>query len=187
MGAVRWVFTVGIIGMAAGAALAVATIPAFAPYADRERRDTSDSEAEDYATTARERHFNVEPGPRSGSVTLDVPGWVESAAGWIALGRRAMDEWSDWTGTGEDPREAERPVFRFVPREDADRPMAQRSWHGDDRTAPPDVATGDRSAHDPIDSAAAAAALAADVAREVRQAESDEDAPSGAHDGDPPQ
>ncbi|MET1754305.1 hypothetical protein ABVV53_02335 [Novosphingobium sp. RD2P27] len=118
MGAARVVLTMAVIGGAAGAVLAVATVPAFAPYESRStprpapviEASTTAPEAQEPAydlvpRTAPESPFgelDVIPELQDGTVVVEVPQWTREGMEWMLFARRAMREWRDMAVPGED-------------------------------------------------------------------------------------
>lgn len=119
-----------VIGGAAGAVLAVATVPAFAPYKEREsHRPASVTQAStmeppvqepghDFAPQAVPQGslgaLDVFPGEQDGTIVLELPQWTHDGMKWMLLARRAMREWHDMTAPDDHAaqdyyREEERP------------------------------------------------------------------------------
>jgi len=112
MGAVRLAVTMAVIGVAAGACAAVAMMPAFAPFRERDRRSeqpaivfdraNEPSSGQAYADAGRQRteldsSFAITPGPRDGTVVLELPRWANEAKDWVGVGERALGAWRSWS------------------------------------------------------------------------------------------
>ena len=120
MRAASVVMTLGIVAVGAGAFLAVATTPAFAPYVQqvsgkRGPREVlpgiyrPEPEAPSYVSgltgpddTApnvdAESGFRVRPGAQQGTIVLEMPRWAGETQAWVESGRRA---WQSWQGLVE--------------------------------------------------------------------------------------
>ncbi len=129
MGTARVMVSLAAMGVAAGAYLAVATIPAIAPYL-QERRPAPiilagpENSAGQLATRPEsmpDDGFSIRPGPVDGSLAIDLPEWTGRPLALMDMGRRVMDEWRSWTGRAEEPQaydqsDDRRPEFREEPR-----------------------------------------------------------------------
>ncbi|WP_159873031.1 hypothetical protein [Novosphingobium sp. 9U] len=101
-------FSLGVVGIAAGAYLAFATVPSFAPYQDRRASAPvvlsqpiqGDRQNADLAAPAEERGNGVRLRPdfEQGTLVLELPRWAQETGSWFALGRRALQDWSGEVG-----------------------------------------------------------------------------------------
>jgi hypothetical protein len=113
MGTARLMTMMGIVAIGAGVFLAVATIPAMAPYR-QERPERAAMRAplpQALAPPAPGPAYGLLPGAenspdddfhigsRDGAWVVEVPRWTEDGGAWLALGRHA---WQDWVEPGDD-------------------------------------------------------------------------------------
>ncbi|MBB4857493.1 hypothetical protein HNO88_000800 [Novosphingobium chloroacetimidivorans] len=134
------IFSLGVIGAAAGAYLAFATVPSFAPYRDRRASAPvvlsqpiqGDAQAPDLAPSAdtRDDGLRVRPDFEHGTLVVELPRWAQDTGSWIAFGQRTLRHWSGSIDPGSDsergwedraPRGAQR-------REEDDRDYAPERW-----------------------------------------------------------
>lgn len=192
MGATRLITTLAILGIGAGAYLAVTATPSFAPY---EKRRNSlpvviaepSAPAADLARPARDEEdsgFRVSPDWQQGTVVLELPQWAQETGRWYDFGRRAMDELGAWTQpfreerTWDDPRGTrdERPRWRedeqaLAPRQDLGSSDDEASGYAPpQRWSRSEDDRGDAMA-DADDAASRAAERAQEAARDVYAAQ----------------
>jgi len=193
MGAVRLAVTMAVIGVAAGACAAVAMMPAFAPFRERDRRSeqpaivfdrgNEPSSGQAYADAGRQRtepdsSFAVTPGPRDGTVVLELPRWANEAKDWVGVGERALEAWRSWSRpdvASEPNADATERYVRPTPRYGG--PSEDRGYEAppyrDDRprAEPPAYRENDEAAYEAARRAREAARNARDAARDAREAE----------------
>lgn len=112
MGAARMMFSLGVVGVAAGAYLAFATVPSFAPY--RDRRATApvvlsqpiqgDRQTADLSAPSQERGdgLRLRPDFEQGTLVVELPRWAQETGSWYAFGRRALQDWNGWIDPQDD-------------------------------------------------------------------------------------
>jgi hypothetical protein len=186
MGAVRLAVTMAVIGVAAGACAAVAMMPAFAPFRERDRRSeqpaivfdrgNEPSSGQAYADAGRQRteadsSLAITPGPRDGTVVLELPRWANEAKDWVGVGERALGAWRSWSRpdvASEPNADATERYVRPTPRYGG--PSEDRGYDapayrdGRPRAEPPAYRENDEAAYE-------AAQRARDAARDAREAE----------------
>lgn len=169
MGATRLALTMGVVGLAGGAVLAMATVPSLRSYQDGESRPIVEYERE---IRAADDAWRIAAGPRDGTIVLGVPSWAESAAEWLAVGQRAMATWRIWFAPDERDLELERSgswETRLAERREQARYADREERSRDELPARPvaDDAGADPLARIVDDAAAEAAANALDAAQDV--------------------
>lgn len=108
MRAISMVMILGVVAVGAGAILAVATTPAFTPYAKRgvEQRTplvavTGKDQIPAYFPEADAPEsddaygFRIRPGFQQGTIVLELPRWAGETQAWMERGRRAWHDWRD--------------------------------------------------------------------------------------------
>lgn len=114
MGAARMVMTMAVIAIGGGGLLAIATIPALAPYQQgkvdrgslpvyvpRPELAPETPAASDYGLASPQEDASSDPelGLSDGAVVIELPRWAQDGGEWLTLGRRA---WRDWVEPGDD-------------------------------------------------------------------------------------
>lgn len=203
MGAMRLMFSLGVVGIAAGAYLAFATVPSFAPYQDRRASAPvvlsepiqGDRQGYDLAPPAAEQRddgVRLRPDFAQGTLVLELPRWAQETGSWIALGRQAWQQWNGSVDPGADAgnrswndraprggqRQDERDQGYAAPRswdEGAASDYGQRREDRAEDADAPDAWTAIESdlAERGSDAAARAADRAREVARDVHEAMND--------------
>lgn len=192
MGAARLAVTMGLVGVAAGAVLAVATVPVFKPYLDRPvdrsvpvvvlsqddfgNRQDRQSWSDDNGSQGDVR---VRSGPQQGTLVLELPTWAAETGEWLAFGDRALRTWDEWTDPLAADRSEDRP-YGLLPRVQRWLEEEGRSDTGPERWAPRQAprsfddtdASADQQFPDRwSDTASRAAERAREAARDVLAAE----------------
>jgi len=145
MGATRVIMALAALGIGAGACMAVALSPSFAPYRDRakDRRDQQPEIVFDqgesgashrrlaYADEQADNGFSIQEGPREGTIVLQLPRWAEQTGSWLGFGRRALDELHEW----QEPQQRAVEDHHDYAREPSRRDYQPTPWNLD-RTEP---------------------------------------------------
>ncbi|MEW9856169.1 hypothetical protein [Novosphingobium sp. M1R2S20] len=141
LGAARLVLAMGLIGGAAGAVLAVTTIPAFSPYADRSApprafdppRVEAPAQEPSYELESRPERddtfdsLRIVPGQQDGAIILELPQWTHEGMEWMMFARRALGRWQDLDVL----EHGEREMRRY--REDEPRHRGPDDWRHEPR------------------------------------------------------
>jgi hypothetical protein len=109
MSAVRMVL-MGVVGVGAGAFVALSTTPSFAPYRERSASRPYQDESEggrayaqayasrEHGAPEPERDLGVRLGDERGTLVLELPGWAGDTVEWMGFGRRVWDDWRQFSG-----------------------------------------------------------------------------------------